>query len=65
MAVDITGKELEVGQRVAYCMAGQSQNMRLALVLKVLPKTVELDGPRSKYSTTNVRRAHTAVAVVS
>lgn len=64
MAQDIAGKELSVGQTVAFCMAGQAQNMRLATVVKVHPKTVELLSPRSKYSNTNVRRTHDSVAVI-
>lgn len=61
--LDIAGRELQAGQSVAFCMAGQSSNMRVAKVLRVLPKTVELDAKRP-YGVSPVRRAHDCVAIV-
>lgn len=60
--VDVAGRQLKVGQRVAFCIAGESQNMRLGVVLRVLPKTVELDHPR-KYGDSPFRRAHKSVCI--
>lgn len=66
MAQDITGKELAVGQSVAYCMAGQSQSMRVAKIVNILPKTVELDVRHDWVRDgKGIRRNHTAVAIVS
>jgi hypothetical protein len=62
-AVDVMKRELKVGQTVAFCMAGVSQNMRTAKVLRVLPKTVELDAER-EYGNSHVRRNHHSVAIV-
>jgi hypothetical protein len=63
IALDVMKRELKVGQTVAFCMAGVSQNMRTAKVLRVLPKTVELDAER-EYGLSNIRRNHHSVAIV-
>lgn len=60
---DIAGRVLKVGQQVAFCMAGQSKNMRLARITRVLPNTVELDAER-QYGSSPVRRNHSSVCIV-
>lgn len=62
-ALDIAGRELKVGQRVAYCLAGQAQNMRIASVTRISPKTVELDAV-AWTGGNSLRRAHSAVCIV-
>ena len=42
-ARDVNGTLIAVGDRVAFCMAGVSQNMRVAHVVRIMPKMVELD----------------------
>lgn len=62
-ARDIAGRELKVGQVVAYCLAGQAQNMRLAAITRISPKTVELDAV-AYVGGNNLRRAHDAVCAI-
>ena len=65
MAHDVVGKELKAGQWVAYCLAGKSGEMRVAQIIRVSPKTVELDAPSydSPWAMAT-RRPHNAVAIV-
>lgn len=63
MSRDVAGRELVVGQRVAYCLAGTSQVMRVAKVLKVNPKTVSLDTVMDAFSLP-LTRLHAAVCIV-
>lgn len=60
---DATGRPLEKGQTVVYCLAGTSKVMRMAKVVRILPKTVELDVER-EYWEKPLRRDHSAVAIV-
>lgn len=62
MKVDIAGRELKVGHRVAYCMAGKSQNMRIGVVEKLSPKTVTLVEKNTWGG--DIRRNHSAVCIV-
>lgn len=64
MAQDISGKELAVGQTVAYCVAGKAQAMRLSKVMFVRPKTVELEDKPWEGSSWGTRRNHKAVCIV-
>lgn len=61
-AQDIAGRELKVGQRVAYCMAGQSQNMRIGVIEKLSPKTVGFVEKNPWGG--DIRRNHSAVCIV-
>jgi hypothetical protein len=64
-ALDVAGRELKVGQQVAYCMAGKAQNMRLAHITKLSPKTAELDAKAYESPYANfVRRGHSALCIV-
>lgn len=63
MSRDVAGRELAAGQRVAYCLAGSSQVMRVAKVLKVNPKTVSLDTVMDAFSLP-LTRLHGAVCIV-
>lgn len=60
---DATGRPLEIGQTIVYCLAGTSKAMRMAKVTRIIPKTVELDAPRQSWEKP-LRRDHSAVAVV-
>lgn len=60
---DATGRVLKVGQTVVYCEAGTSNIMLVAKVVKLYPKTVELDEERDSWQKPR-RRAHSSVAVV-
>lgn len=60
---DCAGRELKVGQKVAYCMAGTSQDMRLARIKKISPKMVSLDVVRSQWDN-DLTRYHHAVCIV-
>jgi hypothetical protein len=63
VSTDIAGRVLKVGQQVAFCMAGQAKNMRLARITRVLPQTVELDAER-EYGSSPLRRSHSSVCIV-
>lgn len=65
MAQDITGRELAVGQMVAYCVAGRAQAMRLSKVTHVRAKTVELEDRPNDWSEWGIRRNHSAVCIVA
>jgi hypothetical protein len=65
MAQDISGKELAVGQTVAYCVAGKAQAMRLSTVTFVRKKTVELADKPFEGSCWGTRRNHAAVCIVN
>lgn len=62
MAKDLVGKELVIGSRVAYCLAGSSQNMRVSTVTKLSPKTVTVEATNDWGGV--IRRSHSAVVVV-
>lgn len=64
MAVDISGKTLVVGQRVAYCVAGKAQAMRMSTITHIRAKTVELEAKPFGGSLWGTRRNHAAVCVV-
>lgn len=40
MNQDVSGRELKVGQKVAFCLAGNSSAMRIGEVVRVRPNTV-------------------------
>lgn len=42
MSQDVSGRELKVGQKVAFCLAGKSYAMRIGKVVRVMPKTVAI-----------------------
>lgn len=42
MSQDVSGRELKVGQKVAFCLAGKSFAMRIGEVVRVMPKTVAI-----------------------
>lgn len=42
MSQDVSGRELKVGQKVAFCLAGKSSAMRIGKVVRVMPKTVAI-----------------------
>lgn len=48
MSQDASGRELKVGQKVAFCLVGESYYMRIGKVVRVMPKTVAI-----KYETYN------------
>lgn len=62
---DVTGKALKVGQMVAYCQGGsEGKQLRVAKVLRVLPKTVELETELDVWRSKPIRRSHSFVAIV-
>lgn len=63
MSKDVAGRELVVGQRVAYCLAGTSQDMRIAKIKSITPKMVILDTVIDAWSQP-LRRDHRAVCVI-
>lgn len=42
MSQDVSDRELKVGQKVAFCLAGKSSAMRIGKVARVMPKTVAI-----------------------
>lgn len=62
MAVDIAGREIKAGDKVAYCMAGECNNMRIGEIAKVSPKTVTMVVGHSWGG--DIRRNHSAVCLV-
>lgn len=42
MSQDVSGRELKVGQKVAFCLAGKSYAMCIGKVIRVMPKTVAI-----------------------
>lgn len=42
MNKDVSGRELKVGQKVAFCLAGKSYAMCIGEVVRVMPKTVAI-----------------------
>lgn len=42
MSQDVSGRELKVGQKVAFCLAGKSYAMCIGKVVRVMPKTVAI-----------------------
>lgn len=62
MATDLVGRPIVVGSRVAYCMAGQSSNMRAGIVEKVGPATVQMQ-QRNEWGGI-IRRNHKAVCLI-
>lgn len=42
MSKDVSGRELKVGQKVAFCLAGKSYAMCIGKVVRVMPKTVAI-----------------------
>lgn len=41
---DVAGRELKVGQKVAYCLGNSGTRMRIGEVTRIGPKTVEIGG---------------------
>lgn len=62
MATDLVGRPLQVGSKVAYCMAGQSSNMRAGIVEKVSASTVQMQ-QRTEFGGI-IRRNHKAVCLI-
>lgn len=42
MSQDVSGRELKVGQKVAFCLAGKSYAMCIGKVIRVMSKTVAI-----------------------
>lgn len=42
MSQDVSGRELKVGQKVAFCLTGKSYAMCIGEVVRVMPKTVAI-----------------------
>ncbi|WP_442108469.1 hypothetical protein [Pseudomonas sp. NUPR-001] len=40
---DVTGRELKVGQRVAYQTTGEGKGLALAEIIKINPKTITVN----------------------
>lgn len=63
---DVTGRVLKVGQTVAYCVGGSTgKQLQVAKVVKLYPKTVELDVEIDSWRSKPIRRNHSFVAIVS
>lgn len=43
---DVSGKVLELGDKVAFCSAGRSSDMRIGEVVRITPKQVEIAHPK-------------------
>lgn len=64
VARDVNGRQLMVGQKVAYCLAGKCQEMRTGTVAFVRNKTVEMELLPGELGEWGVRRNHAAVCII-
>ncbi len=64
VARDVSGRQLMVGQTVAYCLSGKSQCMRVSKVTHVRKNTVELEDKPYDWSEWGTRRNHAAVCII-
>lgn len=60
---DVAGRELKVGQTVAYTERAAYRGLRTGKIVKVTPKMVEMDD-KGRYDTHGTRRAHSDVCLV-
>lgn len=64
MAQDIAGRELAVGQTVAYSMPVTGK-LETGTVVLIRPRTVELDDQASPDNDWGIRRNHAEVCIIS
>lgn len=62
-ALDVTGRELKVGQKVAHTERGGYRGLRVSTVVKVTPKMVILDFKPSRHCEP-LKREHGYVCIV-
>lgn len=61
---DVSGKILEVGDTVAFCIGGRGTVMRLGVVKKLTDKSVVLDVPENRLTYNDETRRYDKVVVV-
>lgn len=47
---DVSGQELNVGDKVAYCIGGRGTVMRVGTVLRMTAKSVIIEGTEPKFT---------------
>lgn len=60
---DVAGRELKVGQLVAYTGRGSHRNLRTNKIIKITAKMVEMDD-KGRYDDSGTRRSHSDVCIV-
>lgn len=53
MTTDVSGKQLAVGDDVAYCLGGKGTQMRVGTVLRMTAKSVIIEGSEMRYTWNN------------